>query len=103
MLASCIFMFVLSVLCLVLGVKIRKGNTKLIHDYHQTHIKESDLLEYGKEFSNGMFTLTGALLLSGILYLIGSPIGAIGILFAGILVSVLIFVKVQKKYNGGIF
>ena len=50
MIAYSIIMFVTAGLFLILGIAIYKGNTKLIHDYHQTHVKESERQEYGRAF-----------------------------------------------------
>ena len=46
MIAYSILMFAIAVLFLVFGIAIYKENTKLIHDYHQIHIKESERQEY---------------------------------------------------------
>ena len=59
-----VLMFAIAVLFLVLGLAIYQGNTKLIHDYHQTHIKESERQEYGRAFSKGMFTICATLIIS---------------------------------------
>ena len=92
---------------LALGIAVYRGNTKLIHDYHQTRVKEEDLPAYGREFAKGLFVLAGALVLSGLINLIGykGPVmlAALLILAAGIIVSLIWIAHVQKKYNGGMF
>lgn len=105
MIAYSFFMFAIAVLFLIFGIAIYKGNTKLIHDYHQTHVKESERREYGRAFATGIFTICATLFISGIIALFGEK-GAIVTaslitLFVGLVVSFVILAKVQKKYNGG--
>ena len=105
MIAYSLLVFAIGALFLILGIAIYKGNTKLIHDYHQTHVKESEKREYGRAFAKGMFAICATLLISGIIALFGEK-GAIVtvsliVVFAGLIVSFVILAKVQKKYNGG--
>lgn len=107
MIAYSIIMFAIAGLFLVLGIAIYKGNTKLIHDYHQTHVKESERREYGRDFAKGMFAICAALIVSGIIALFGEE-GAIVtasliVLVVGLIISFVILARVQKKYNGGFF
>ncbi len=105
MIAYSIFMFVIAAFFLIVGIAIYKGNTKLIHDYHQTHVKESERQEYGRAFAKGMFTICATLIISGIIALFGEEgtiiAASLIVLFAGLIVSFVILAKVQKKYNGG--
>ncbi|MBR4657033.1 MAG: DUF3784 domain-containing protein [Oscillospiraceae bacterium] len=105
MIAYSILMFVIAVFFLIMGIAIYKGNTKLIHDYHQTHVKESQRQEYGRAFAKGMFTITATLLISGIIGLFGKDGSVIayslGVFCAGFVISIIIIAIVQKKYNGG--
>ena len=107
MIAYSVIMFVISVLFLILGIAVYKGNTKLIHDYHRTNVKESERPEYGRAFAKGMFAICATLLVSGIIALFGEEgvIMAISlsVLIVGLIVSFVVLVKVQKKYNGGLF
>lgn len=105
MIAYSIIMFAIAVLFLIFGITIHKGNTKLIHDYHQTHVKESERRQYGRAFAKGMFAICATLFISGIIALFGKE-GAIVtasliVMVAGLIVSFVILAKVQKKYNGG--
>ncbi len=106
MIAYSIFMSVIAVFFLIVGIAIFKGNTKLIHDYHQTHVKESERREYGRAFAKGMYAISATLIISSIVALFGKegPVVAASmiVLFAGLVVSIVILVKVQKKYNGGL-
>lgn len=102
-----IMMFVVAILFLAVGIAIYKGNTELIHDYHQTNIKESVREEYGRDFAKGMFAICATLLISGIISLFGKEglivAASLIVLCVGLIVSIMILVKVQKKYNGGLF
>ena len=107
MIAYSIILFLAAILFLALGIAVYKGNTNLIHDYHQTNIKESDRTEYGRAFAKGMFAICATLFISAMIALFGKEgsmiTGSLLVLFAGLIVSVVVIVKVQKKYNGGLF
>ncbi|NBI65519.1 hypothetical protein D1646_01600 [Pseudoflavonifractor sp. 60] len=100
-----VLMFAAAVLFVVLAAVIYKGNTSLIHAYHQTHVSEADRSAYGKSFSKGLFVLAASLILSGIVALLGeSPsvaTAAVSVLFLGMAISFAVIARVQKKYNGG--
>ncbi len=105
--AYSIILFVVALLFFVVGIAIYRGNAKLIHDYHQENIKESEKPKYCRDFSVGMFVLAATLLISGIIPLVSKEgpflTASIVLLVSGLIVSVIIFIKVQKKYNGGLF
>ena len=103
MIAFSIIMFVVAVPFLALGIAIYKGNTELIHDYHQKNVKESERTEYGRAFSKGMFVICATLLISGIIAMFGEEKVPLIVLFAGLIASFAVLVKVQKRYNGGLF
>lgn len=103
MIAYSIIMFVVAALFLVLGVAVYRGNTKLIHDYHQANVKATEREEYGRAFAMGMFALCVTLLASGILALLDRGSVSLLVFFSGLIVSIAVFVRAQKKYNGGIF
>lgn len=107
MLLYSVIMFVVAGLILAIGISISRGNTKLIHDYHQTKVKETQRLDYAKAFAKGLFVLGAALALSGGLALLGDSKGirtaSLIVLFVGIAGSIAILLKVQKTYNRGLF
>ncbi len=100
-----IIMFLSAVLFCVLGVAIYRGKTNLIHDYHQTKI--TDKSAYGKSFGKAMFVISTALLLSGIVSLLGDServaLIAVAVLLVGLIIGFICVFLVQKKYNNGIF
>ena len=96
-----LIMYACAVLFLVLGISIYRGNTKLIHDYHQIYIGEDRKPEYGRAFSKGLFVLSAALFFSGTLDMVlkdGIWLSMI-VLIVGILISVTVFVRVQRRFN----
>lgn len=105
MIAYSMLMFITAILFLGLTVAIYRGNTNLIHSYHQTHVKETDRKDYGKSFSKGMLVLAISLIFSGIIALFGTttPIVmiSISVLLIGMMISLIVLAKVQKKFNGG--
>lgn len=100
-------MFVTAALFLVLAVCVYRGNTKLIHSYHQTKVKASDQKAYGKAFAKGLFSIAFTLFTSGIASLFGKDheltAMIVAVLLIGLTISFAILWIVQKKYNGGLF
>ena len=105
MLTYSLIVFSTGVLFVGLSVAIYKGKTDLIHDYHQT--KVTDKAAYGKAFGKAMLVLAAAMLLSGIVGLLGDSdaiaMTAVAILVIGFCVGIGCIVAVQKKYNQGLF
>ncbi len=102
-----VILFAVAALFLGFAIAIYQGNTNLIHDYHQTHVKEEDRKAYGRAFSKGLFVLAGFLTISGVIALLGETLPVVlasaGVSLAGIVTALLIAAKVQKEFNGGFF
>ena len=107
MVVYCVVMFAVSVLFSAFSILIYKGKTDLIHDYHQKKVKEEEKAAYGKAFSKGMFGMAASMILSGAVALLGESksfmIASLVVLFLGFAVSIAVLLRVQKKYNGGVF
>ena len=107
MTAYSVILFVIAAAFVLLGVLIFRGNTKLIHDYHQTKVSEEKKSAYAREFSVGVFLCAAGMILSGVIALFGESrgimIASVVALFAGIIAGTVVFGIVQKKYNGGLF
>jgi len=105
MLIYSIIMFFVAALFLLLSVAIYKGKTDLIHSYHQT--KVADKAAYGKAFGKALSVIAAALLLSGVISLLGDSeiiaMLAVAVLIIGIGIGTGCIVAVQKKHNKGIF
>ena len=100
MIAYAIITGLVAILFGVLAVLIYRGRTELIHDYHQTKVQ--DKAAYGKAFGKAMAVISVAMLLSAVVALF-TMWCAMAILFAGLVVGIAAIVRVQKKYNGGVF
>ena len=105
MLMYSIIMFATAVLLITFSILIYKGNTNLIHDYHQTRV--TDQKAYGKAFGKALSVVGLAPLLSGLIGLFGDSEAVIAIALS---VFVAVFcaglaciVSVQRKYNQGMF
>lgn len=96
-------MFVVAVVFGVMAVLIYKGKTEFIHDYHQT--KVTDKTGYGIAFGKAMAVIAVAMALSGAVALFGESAmwGAVAVLIVGLIAGIVAIVRVQKKYNGGVF
>lgn len=96
-----IILFAISALLMVCSAVIYKGNTALIHSYHQTRVKDKEA--YAKAFGRALALLGVILLLDGLVALLWSVDIAAAVLWIGIIIGVFFIVRVQRKYNGGIF
>ena len=100
-----IIMFLAAIPITIISIAIYRGKTGLIHDYHQT--KVTDKTAYGKAFGRAMFVVSAALLLSGIIGLLGTSevfaTIAAAVLFIGLFIGIALIIAVQKKYNNGMF
>lgn len=94
-------LFAVAVLFFFLGRSIYRGNTNLIHDYHQTRVE--DKAAYGKAFGKAMFTMAAAMALSGLLALFVQGFLPVLVLFLGLTAGIIQIILVQKKYNNGVF
>ena len=103
MVAYAVIMFTVSALFAVFSVLIYNGKTELIHDYHQTNVK--DKLAYGSAFGKALSVLAETMALSGVVALFGEGAmwWAVAVLLIGFAVGMIAIVRVQKKYNGGVF
>ena len=103
MIIYAIVLFLIAVAFAVVAVLLYKGKTDLIHDYHQT--KVIDKAGYGKAFGKALSIVAGAMVLSGVISLIGESAAwfAVAVLAVGLIVGMIAIVRVQKKYNGGVF
>ena len=94
-------LFAVAVLFFFLGRSIYRGNTNLIHDYHQTKVE--DKAAYGKSFGKAMFTMAAAMALSGLLALFAHGFLPVLVLILGLAAGIIQIILVQKKYNNGVF
>ena len=98
-------LFLLSVAFTIVSILIYRGRTDLIHDYHQTKVK--DQAAYGRAFGKA-FSLFGiTMAVSAIVSLLGEPeqtaVPAVALLILGLILSTTRILAVQKKFNDGLF
>ncbi len=96
---ACI-LFGVAVLLLVIGMLIFRGNTGLIHAYHQTHV--TDKTGYAKAMGRAVMCVGIPPAAAGIAGLFSVGIASTLILLVGLLMAIVPLVRVQKKYNGGL-
>ena len=105
MLLYSIIMFLAAVPMGWVSIAIYRGKTDLIHDYHQTKVR--DKTAYGKAFGKAMLVVSTALFLSGIVNLFGNSekiaMIAVAVLFIGLIIGIACIIAVQIKYNKGVF
>ena len=102
MLLYSVIMFLAAALFTVLGIAIYKGKTDLIHDYHQTKVKDKSA--YGKAFGKAMLVIATVMLISGLMGLFDNfGLLAVVILIIGLVIGIGCIVAVQRKYNKGVF
>ncbi|MBE6115396.1 MAG: hypothetical protein E7187_01040 [Erysipelotrichaceae bacterium] len=99
-----IILFAVALLTALISISIYRGNTDLIINYHQSRVRLQDKKQYGRDFAKGLFCFCLTFLLSGLAALLSNSLKLADIiLFAGIILSIIILVIVQKRYNRGIF
>ncbi|MBS7263216.1 MAG: hypothetical protein KIG36_06385 [Eubacteriales bacterium] len=107
MIVYAVLLFAAAALILGIAAAIYRGNTRLIHDYHQKNVAEDKRRDYGRAFAGGLFVAGAALVIGGVIALFGeSPAlvaSAVGVPIGGLIGSVVVLLLVQKKYNGGLF
>ena len=99
---TCVMLVVAGVMGLM-AVQIYKGRTDLIHSYHQT--KVMDKTAYGKAFGKAMGSIACTMALSGGIALLGEHAMwyAIAALLVGLASGIFAMIRVQKKFNRGVF
>lgn len=91
----------------IFGMLIYRGNTKLIHEYHMSNVKESERLQYARAVGKCLIILALMLAISGSVAFGGNNllfvIISVAIVFLGLVVFIIAIFRVQKKYNNGIW
>ena len=102
-----VYAIIVGTVALIIGIyanAIYRGNTKYIMQYHQNNVGEADRKAYGREIARGLFMLCATMALSAMADLLTDvPLVPLGILAAGYIISMIMLVRTQKKYNGGMF
>ena len=101
MLVYALVMYAVALLMVILGYAIYRGNTGLIHDYHQTRVK--DKTAYGKAMGKALMGMSIPFLISGTVGLFTDSALPSVLLIAGLAIACIPMVLVQRKHNGGVF
>lgn len=86
---------------LLCGFLVYRGTTGLIHSYHQTRVK--DKAGYAKAIAKALMGMSIPLVAAGIIGLFDAGILPTLVLLLGLTVAFIFLVRVQKRYNGGVF
>ena len=104
MLVYSILLFAAAALFFAAGLRMRKRGSRMIHDYHQTEVRQTDEKAYGKAFERALYVIALSDAAAGTAALCGRTKTAlavsIAILGAGHLISLVMMGRAQKKYQG---
>ncbi|MEG0693795.1 MAG: DUF3784 domain-containing protein [Oscillospiraceae bacterium] len=101
MIVYSIIMFVMAVIMIAVGILVYSGKTELIHDYHQTRVK--DKKAYGKAMGKALTGIAIPLIITGVIALFTTSTLPTLVLIFGLILSFIPLFIVQKKHNGGMF
>lgn len=104
MLIGLIVFLTVGILFFVLGLLIwKKQKINLIHEYHIRSVKQEDVPAYTRLMGIGMLAIgTGCVITGAVVFIFEKPLGWIAFP-VGFLAGLVIFLKAQKTYNGGLF
>ena len=94
-------LFLTSILFIILGICIYKGNTQLVHSYHQENV--TDKVGYGKAMGKALIIFSIPMLISGAIALFTESALPVIVLIVGMVVGFIPIIKAQQKFNGGMF
>lgn len=105
-----IVIFIVGIICIVLGVSNMKGNLSSLHSYHKNRVSEEDRIPFGKQVGLGTVIVGAGIIVFSILsaitiYAENNVFTLLGtaLLIVAIIVGLLISFRAMIKYNKGIF
>ena len=105
-----IISLIIGVVCIIIGIKNRRGDISTLHSYHTKRIREEDKLPFGKIVGLGMIIVGCGLILMGVLSYLATAlangaylIAGYATLIAGLVIGLGIAFYGIFKYNKGIF
>ena len=105
-----IVVFIVGIICIVLGVSNMKGNLSSLHSYHKNRVSEEDRIPFGKQVGLGTVIVGAGIIVFSILsaitiYTENNVFTLLGtaLLIVAIIVGLLISFRAMIKYNKGIF
>ena len=105
-----IVVFLVGVICMIIGISNTKGNISSLHSYHRNRVSEEDRVPFGKQVGMGtmivgfgiiVFSVLSTVTLyteNNIFILIGTVL-----LISSIVIGLAICFRAMMKYNKGIF
>lgn len=104
MLIYSVLLFAAAALFLFAGLRMRKRGCGMIHDYHQTEVRQTDEKAYSKAFERALCVIAFSDAAAGTAALCGGTKTALAVSFAilgaGHLISLVMMGYAQKKYQG---
>lgn len=101
MIAYSMILFAVAIVMIIMGTLVYRGKTELINDYNQQRV--SDKKGYGKAIGKLLFITSIPLIISGVMALFTTSILPAVFLLVGLVISYLLMLRVQKRFNGGMF
>ena len=103
-------LFIIGILCIILGCSHRKGNLSLLHSYHRHRVSEEDRIPFGKLVGLGVIIVGATMIAVGGFYAASDVLAnrlwfVVGniVMIAGLVVGIGITFYAMFKYNKGIF
>ena len=105
-----IVVFIIGVVCVVIGILNMLGNISTIHSYHRNNVPEEKKKLFGKKVGLGTIIIGISMIVFGLLLIVASltqnqvfiKVGT-GIMFVGIAIGLYISLRAIKKFNKTIF
>ena len=100
-----VIMLIVAAVLIAVGAATYGGKTELIHSYHQKRVK--DKAAYGRAMGRAIMLMGVFFVLSVVPLFVSrsraADMWSIGLMSAGIVVSLALIIRAQIKYNKGIF
>ena len=93
MLAFALILFAVSIPFGGIGIALLRGKSDLV----------MDKAAYAKAFCTPMFIIAGSMVLAGLLALAGLAVWSMGALLGGLTIAIVWILRIQMRYNNGLF
>lgn len=95
---------IVGIFLIIVGILLKKKHwISLIHSYHYTNVKEDDKLAYTDKIGKAIIIIGMGIFLTGIINWITFSFWGLFVFAISFLWGMILVLKVQKKFNGGIF
>lgn len=81
----------------------KKQRITIVHSYHYTKVKESDKKDYTTQMGKGVVVMGLGMILTGIICWLTYSMYGMFAFAVGFILGMMIILRAQKKYNGGVF